>query len=174
MTSQIPDLSLKVFLIKFPKYCDNFNSQVQERKVDEDQTSKSPPHNKISETPIVSAEQVSEPEVLTQVTQKLNYTSTQISTKVLKLTQNSFFQAQTSAKQAPNYEKRDLLPFFKAQTLPKHIQCFKKWQRLRCSDLSEILRITDQPTRRARALDLETYIHAMFPTEQYTVATFIA
>ena len=101
-----------------------FNSQVQERKVAEDQTSKSPPHNKISETPIVSVAQVSETEVLTQVTQKLNYTSTQISTKFLKLTQNSFFQAQTDAKQVPIEETRDLLHFFKAQTLPKHIQCF--------------------------------------------------
>ena len=91
----------------------------------------------------------------------------------MKLTQNSFFQAQTDAKQVPIEETRDLLHFFKAHTLPKHIQCFKKWQKLRCSDLSEILRITDQPNRRARALDLETYIHAMFPTEQYTVVTLL-
>ena len=91
----------------------------------------------------------------------------------MKLTQNYLFQAQASALVVPEDLNKDQLPFFKAHTLPKHLKCFKKWQKLRCSNLFEITRVTDHPTRRARAFDLENYVHAMFPTEQYAFATLM-
>ena len=71
------------------------------------------------------------------------------------------------------FSTEDLLPFFKDHTLKKHLKYFRKWQKLRSSYLTELTKVTDHQLRRVRAFDLENYVHAMFPTEQYSFATLM-
>lgn len=144
-------------------------------EVDEDMTPKSPPPTKISEGSSTSQVRPSEPVVTTHVTQITENFVTPISTQVLTLTQNIsiFFQAQILAIKSLEYLYQDILPFFKDHALPEHVSCFKKLWKLRSSDLSKIASVTDNPTIRARELDMENYIHSMFRTEQYSFVTLM-
>ena len=67
----------------------------------------------------------------------------------------------------------NLLKVFQKHTLKRHLKCFRQWQKLRKADLSEIARVIDDSERRAKAFDLENYVHVMFPTESYSHTTLI-
>ena len=132
--------------------------------VDEDQAS---PHNSVFEASIAPKVQENEPSVSTQVCSESQKLLSDTNTSGLNKTNlNTFFQAQSDVP-------INLLKVFQKHTLNKHLKCFRQWQKLRKADISEIARVIDDSERRAKAFDLENYIHAMFPTESYSYPTLM-